>query len=76
MNRGVRLLESVVLQRRVAWILSLSECDIPNVESASNPPEILHTDMTEDAIGFNSTSGPFFVDSVSTSTISDRYILK
>ena len=50
MNRGVRKLESAVFQRRVAGILNVSECDIPNVESSSNP-EILHTDIAEDATG-------------------------
>ena len=37
MNRGVRKLESCVFQPRFAGILNVSECDIPNVESSSNP---------------------------------------
>ena len=74
-NRGVGMLESVVSQRHVAGILHGSQSVISRICNC----HLTHGDPTHTwrrmRQGYNSTSGPFFVDSVSTSMVSECYVL-
>ena len=61
MNCGVRMLEYGVLQRRVAGILNVSQCDIPNGESSSNPQRSFTQTWLRTGQDYHSTSGPFLL---------------
>ena len=56
--------------------LCVTECDISNVELPSNTGRSFAQAWWRMWQGYNSTSGLFLVDSVSTSTISERYVLE
>ena len=67
------------------WRLSTSYCwdsecvterGIPNVESSSNPRTFFTETWRVSRQGYNSTSGPVYVDSISTSTVPERYALE
>ena len=77
MDRGVGLLESVVSQRRVAGILNVSQSVISRMwirHLSNRDPSHRHGGGRDRS----TTQRPdrFFVDSVATSTVSERFVLE